>query len=107
MLNKFIGKAKVIRKVFHLSLYDKYLSVQFYKFMKQNNIGPENIFFTNESIFPLYAYMNKGTKKIRLTKKTRRNLKNGNEKSINFVTISIIIKKYIKFLLINFLSIRI
>ena len=33
------------------------------------NIDPENIFFTDESIFPLYTYMNKGTKKIRLSNK--------------------------------------
>ena len=51
--------------------------------MKDNNIGPENIFFTDESVFPLYAYLNKGTNKIRLSKKTRRNLKSGDEKSIN------------------------
>ncbi len=51
--------------------------------MKDNGIGPENIFFTDESVFPLYAYMNKGTNKIRLSKKIRRKLKAGDEKSIN------------------------
>ena len=54
--------------------------------MKENNIGPDNIFFTDESIFPLYAYMNKGNNKIRLSKKTRRKLKSGEEKSIELVT---------------------
>ena len=54
--------------------------------MKRNNIGPENIFFTDESVFPLCAYFNRGTNKIRLSKKTRRKIKSGNEKSINLVT---------------------
>ena len=54
--------------------------------MKDNNIGPENIFFTDESVFPLYAYLNKGTNKIRLSKKTIRKLKAGDEKSTNLVT---------------------
>ena len=54
--------------------------------MIENGNGPENIFFTDESIFPLYAYFNKGTNKIRLSKKTKRKLKYGNEKSINLVT---------------------
>ena len=83
MLNKYIGKPKVIRKVFYMKPIDKILRVQFCKFMKENNIGPENIFFAVESVFPLYAYLNKGTNKIRLSKKTRRNLKSGDEKSIN------------------------
>ena len=86
MLNKYIGKPKVIRKVFYMKPIDKTLRVQFCKFMKENNIGPENIFFTDESVFPLYVYMNKGTNKIRLSKKTRRKLKAGDEKSINLVT---------------------
>ena len=54
--------------------------------MRENNIGPENIFFTDESIFPLQIYMNKGTNKILLSRKTRRKLKSGDEKSINLVT---------------------
>ena len=86
MLNKYIGKPKVIRKVFYMKPIDKNLRVQFCKFMKDKNIGPENIFFTDESVFPLYAYMNKGTNKIRLSRKTRRKLRSGDEKSINFVT---------------------
>ena len=53
VLNKFIGKPRIIRKVFHLKPNDKILRVQFLKFMKESNIGPENIFFTDESIFPL------------------------------------------------------
>ena len=54
--------------------------------MKENGIGPEDIFFTDESVFPLFAYMNKGTNKIRLSKKTIRKLKTGDEKSTNLVT---------------------
>ena len=86
VLNQFIGKPRVIRKVFFLKPSDKLLRVRFCKFMKENNLGPENIFFTDESIFPLTAYMNKGTNKIRLSKKTRRKLKSGDENSINLVT---------------------
>ena len=66
VLNKFIGKPGVIRKVFHLKPLEKNLRVQFRKFMKKNNIGPEKIFFTDESVFPLSAYFNRGTNKIRL-----------------------------------------
>ena len=76
----------MIRKVFYMKPINKNLRVQFCKFMKDNNIGPENIFFTDESVFSLYAYLNKGTNKIRLSKKTRRKLKAGDEKSINLVT---------------------
>ena len=86
ILNRFISKPRVIRKVFYLKPSDKILRVQFLKFMKENGIGPENIYFTDESIFPLQAYMNKGTNKIRLCKKTRRKLKSGNEKAINLVS---------------------
>ena len=54
--------------------------------MRDNNIGPENLFFTDESIFPLWSYMNKGTNKIRISKKTRKKLKSGDEKAIDLVT---------------------
>ena len=86
ILNKFIGKPRVIRKVFYLKPNDKKLRVQFCKFMKENNITPENIFFTDESIFPLQAYMNRGTNKIRLSKKTRRKIRAGNEESNNLIS---------------------
>lgn len=86
VLNKFIGKPRVIRKVFYLRPNDKKLRVEFCKFMKENKIGPEDIFFTDESIFPLSAYTNKGANKIRLSKKTRRKLKSGDEKSIKLVS---------------------
>ena len=51
MLNKFIGKPRVIRKVFHLKPTDKILRVQFCKFMKDNGIGPENIFLRMKVFF--------------------------------------------------------
>ena len=53
ILNRFISKPRVIRKVFYLKPSDKILRVQFLKFMKENGIGPENIYFTDEGIFPL------------------------------------------------------
>ena len=86
VLNKYVGKPRVIRRVFFLKPIERNQRVQFCKFMKKNKIGPENIFFTDESIFPLHAYLNKGTNKIRLTKKTRRKLRYGDEKSINLIT---------------------
>ena len=53
VLNKFIGKPRLVRKVFHLKPSEKNLRVLFCKFMKRNNIGLENIFFTDKSVFPL------------------------------------------------------
>ena len=54
--------------------------------MKENNITPEDIFFTDENIFPLQAYMNIETNKLRISKKTRRKLRVGNEKSNNLIS---------------------
>ena len=45
--------------------------------MKDNNIGPENIFFTDESVFPLYAYLNKGTNKIKIIKENNKKIESG------------------------------
>ena len=53
--------------------------------MKANNFGPENIYFIDESTFPLTSYMNKGTNKIRISRKTREKLKSGDERSINLI----------------------
>ena len=54
--------------------------------MKDNSIIPGHIHFNDESIFLQYSDMYKGTNKIRLSKKARRKLKSGDEKSINLVT---------------------
>ena len=86
ILNKHIGKPRIIRKVFNLKPSERKLRVDFCKYMKENNLGPDQIFFTDESIFPLFTYMNKGTNKIRLCQKTRKKLKAGNEKAIELVT---------------------
>ena len=53
--------------------------------MRAHNLGPKDIFFTDESIFPLCSYMNRGTNKIRLSKKTKQKLKAGDEEAINFL----------------------
>jgi len=53
-LNKYISKPKVIRKIFHLKQKERKLRFDFCKFMEDKNIGPKDIFFTDESIFPLY-----------------------------------------------------
>ena len=86
VLNKYISKPKVIRKVFHLKPSDRKLRLDFCKFMKAHNLGPKDIFFTDESIFPLFSYMNRGTNKIRLSKKTKNKLKAGDEDAINLLT---------------------
>ena len=85
MLDKHIGKPHVIRRVFYLKPFEKTQRVQFCKFMKKNKIGPENIFFTDESIFPLQAYLNKGHQKNKAIKITRRKIKSRDEKTINLV----------------------
>ena len=54
--------------------------------MKAHNLGPKDIFFTDENIFPLFSYMNRGTNKIRLSKKTKNKLKAGDEDAINLLT---------------------
>ena len=54
--------------------------------MKENNLGLQNIFFTDESNFPFCPYMNKETNKIRLCKKTEKKLKAGDEKANELVT---------------------
>ena len=54
--------------------------------MKENNITSENIFFTDENIFPLQTYMKRGTNKNRISKKTGRKLKAGNEESNNLIS---------------------
>ena len=86
VLNKHIGKPKVIRNVFFLKPNERLLRVEFCKFMRDNNIGPEQLFFTDESIFPLCSYMNRGTNKIRISKKTNKKLRAGDERAINLVT---------------------
>ena len=86
ILNKYIGKPRVIRRVFYLKPSERKLRVEFCKFMKENNLGPQNIFFTDESNFPFCPYMNKGTNKIRLCKKTEKKLKAGDEKTNELVT---------------------
>ena len=69
VLNKYISKPKMIRKVFYLKQEEKQLRLNFLKYMRDKAISPEDLFFTDESIFPLKAYLNKGTNKIRLCKK--------------------------------------
>ena len=53
--------------------------------MRLNKITPSNIFFTDESIFNLSYYFNKNSK-IRITEKTQRLIKDGNEKALKNIT---------------------
>ena len=85
MLNKYVSKQKNIRKVFCLEKSEKSKRLQFLKFMRLNKITPSNIFFTDESIFNLSSYFNKNSK-IRITKKTQRLIKDGNEKALKNIT---------------------
>ena len=59
--------------MFFLKPADRQLRVEFCKFMKDNNIEPENLFFTDESAFPLWSYMNKGQIKLEYLKKQGKN----------------------------------
>ena len=53
--------------------------------MENNKITPDDIFFTHESTFNLASYFNRNMK-IRISKRTAKGLKNGNESSIRLVT---------------------
>ena len=53
--------------------------------MKKNQISTENIFFSDESIFNLASYFNRNYK-IRLSKKTSRAIRRGNELALQKVT---------------------
>ena len=80
-LNKYLSKPKNIKKVFFLSTKEKAKRFEFLKFMKQNGITPENIFFTDESLFFLSSYFNKNYK-VRMCKNTQRLISKGNEKAL-------------------------
>lgn len=84
-LNKYLSKPKNIKKVFKLSSVEKEKRIEFLQFMKKNEIYPENIFFTDESIFNLSSYFNRNYK-IRLCKKTQRLIKNGDEFALKKIT---------------------
>ena len=49
--------------------------------MKQNNLFPSQIFFTDESVFNVASYFNRNYK-IRLSKTTSKLIKNGNESTL-------------------------
>ena len=51
--------------------------------MRNKTIGPEDLFFTDDSIFPIKPYLNRGTNKIRLYKKTQRKIVFSDERVIN------------------------
>ena len=84
-LNQYLSKPKPVRKVFYLDENKKEQRLKFLQFMKAHNISPSDIFFTDESIFNLSSYFNKNMK-IRVSKRTEKGLKNGNESSIKLVT---------------------
>ena len=72
-----------MRKVFILTKSQKAKRFEFLKFMKRKQISPEDILFTDESIFYL-SFLN-GNCKVRICKKTQKKLKNGNDKAINLI----------------------
>ena len=84
-LNSGLSKPKQIRKVFYLTINEKAKRLNFLRFMKQNNLFPDKIFFTDESVFNIASYFNKNYK-IRLSKRTSKLIKNGNENALKKVT---------------------
>ena len=65
--NKYINQPRFIRKVFYLQPSERKLRVEFCKLMKENNLSPENIFDTYESIFPPNTYKIRGRNKLRIS----------------------------------------
>ena len=71
VLNKYIGKPKILRKDFYLKKEERQLRLDFLKYMRDKNISPEDLFFTDESIFPLKAYLNTEQIKLDYVKKLK------------------------------------
>ena len=63
-LNKYISKPKKVRKVFILTESQKAKRFEFLKFMNRKQITPEDILFSDESIFYL-SFFN-GNCKVRI-----------------------------------------
>ena len=82
-LNQYLSKPKQMRKVFYLN-EKKEQRLKFLLFMKENSISPDDIFFTDESIINLSSYFGKNNK-IRISKRTAKKLKNGNEAAISLI----------------------
>ena len=72
-----------MRKVFILTESQKAKRFEFLKFMKRKQITPEDILFTDESIFYL-SFLN-GNWKVRICKRTQKKLKKGNKKVISLI----------------------
>ena len=83
-LNQYLSRPKHMRKVFYLNEKKKEQRLKFLLFMKENSISPDDIFFTDESIINLSSYFGKNNK-IRISKRTAKKLKNGNEAAISLI----------------------
>ena len=83
-LNQYLSRPKQMRKVFYLNEKKKEQRLKFLLFMKENSISPDDIFFTDESIINLSSYFGKNNK-IRISKRTAKKLKNGNEAAISLI----------------------
>jgi len=81
-LNKYVSKPKQMRKVFYLNEKKKDQRLKFLLFMKEHNITPEDIFFTDESIINLSSYFGRNNK-IRISRRTQKYIKNGNESALS------------------------
>ena len=84
-LNNNISKPKQIKKVIFLSSTNKEQRLKFLNFMKKNDIGPANIFFTDESTFNLSSYFNRNYK-IRLSRQTQKKINRGDESAMKNIT---------------------
>ena len=85
-LNTHLSKPKQIRKVFFLNETKKEQRLKFLIFMKENGISPEQIFFTDESIVNLSSYFGRNNK-IRISRRTEKGLKNGNERALSKINL--------------------
>jgi transposase len=84
-LKEKLSKPIKAQKTFFLNPRDFETRKRFAKYVIDNNIKGEDVFFTDEKIFSLDGPLNPATNKIRLCKKDREKLRNGNEEICNKV----------------------
>ena len=78
ILNRELSKPRKTRTTFKLRTKDKVSRVSLIQYLKDNNLGGENIFFTDECRFLLDTPLNPQTNQIRFNKEDLKKLKAGN-----------------------------
>jgi transposase len=76
-LNRCLSKPRKVRKVFYLSEEQRKRRLEFAEYIVRNNIKGSDLFFTDESQMNFCIPLNKSTNRIRLTKKSLKELKLG------------------------------